>query len=494
MLAAGICTNKVSTPEEEIRPNLNCIAYHIYQAHCRNHSHYTPVPIPCPVGLHRKILFSSLVSAHIIVVGTSLGLARHERLNERHGVLVKIIFYVLYLAIAALVTSWNELLDRDLGDDEDLQRHDEDDDDEHGDLHREHLGVGRDEAEAGGPVKGRPCVAHADDALATYDLRNDLGAEAAIEGNDGLFGIVEQRGLHAGQDHVRWDYKAECEDETEDEDGERLQAYHGGAATGHVGCLLLELAKVVHPGEDAWQEEGQLLSNSEDGSWKNNLLVHAQAWDAAPPGLGARLRNHDVRPGHGHVGHQHGGNDASDAAWEEGNGRERERDEGEEDRVDDEDAEPPEPRWEAALGVEEFQGAAERGGDGLLLGRDRLGLDRGTGLIGIGIDGGKRLEEGIGRLDDKQRGDEAAEGVIDLAGSVSLAGAREEHGTYHHHDEEEADEGRHEHEHHPGGQLDHGSVRSPRRLVVARLIEVRTHAAAQDSPGNVHGQSQEEES
>jgi hypothetical protein len=26
------------------------------------------------------------------------------------------------------------------------------------------------------------------------------------------------------------------------------------------------------------------------------------------------------------------------------------------------------------------------------------------------------------------------------------------------------------------------------------VIEVRTHAAAQDSPGNVHGQSQEEES
>jgi hypothetical protein len=29
-------------------------------------------------------------------------------------------------------------------------------------------------------------------------------------------GIVEKRGLHAGQDDVRWDYKVECEDETEE--------------------------------------------------------------------------------------------------------------------------------------------------------------------------------------------------------------------------------------------------------------------------------------
>ena len=122
-----------------------------------------------------------------------------------------------------------------------------------------------------------------------------------------------------------------------------------------------------------------------------------------------------MSPGHGEIGQQDGSQDSADARRDEGDGGNGAGDEGEEYGVDEVDAETPETCWVTALGLQVSQRPAERGRDGLLLGSDGLSCTIGVERrIGIGIDGGKRLEEGIGRLDHHQSRHDATEGVVDL--------------------------------------------------------------------------------
>lgn len=67
------------------------------------------------------------------------------------------------------------------------------------------------------------------------------------------------------------------------------------------------------------------------------------------------------------------------------------------------------------------QGLAERRGDSFLLDTNAFSVDSGIGIerrIRIGIDGRKRVEERIGRFDNKESGDNTPESVVNLGESV----------------------------------------------------------------------------
>ena len=119
-------------------------------------------------------------------------------IGSLHSPSTRLRYCILYLALAALAITGDDLAEIGLRDGENLNCEDADEDDRHSNLQCEDLGVGLHEADAGGPVKGLPRVGHADDTGAAHDLRHDLSAEAPIEGDDGLVGIVKEPRLARG--------------------------------------------------------------------------------------------------------------------------------------------------------------------------------------------------------------------------------------------------------------------------------------------------------
>ena len=75
---------------------------------------------------------------------------------------------------------------------------------EHANRDEEVLGEQLDKAASGLPVEAPPGIKETNDTSSTHDLANDLSAKGAIEGNDGVLVLGEQRSFDTDQgDHGR---------------------------------------------------------------------------------------------------------------------------------------------------------------------------------------------------------------------------------------------------------------------------------------------------
>ena len=163
-------------------------------------------------------------------------------------------------------------------------------------LHRENLSIGLHESDARIPVKSLPRIKHADDTVAANDLGVDLSAEAAVEGNDGLELVWEERSLDTDQNDGGGDDDQKCESETERKDKENLEDHDPSLAVSGVDEIIRLADEVEGSSEVHWEGDGCLLGDGQDGGWAGNLLPHLDGGDAAVPWLWVGVGDHDVCP------------------------------------------------------------------------------------------------------------------------------------------------------------------------------------------------------
>ena len=90
-------------------------------------------------------------------------------------------------------------------------------------LHQEDLEIGFDKSDTRTPVEGLPSITHANNTTASNDLRDDLAAKAAVERNDRLHLIREERSLNTGQDNIGGDNDQECKNNAKHENTQALE-------------------------------------------------------------------------------------------------------------------------------------------------------------------------------------------------------------------------------------------------------------------------------
>lgn len=266
------------------------------------------------------------------------------------------------------------------------------------------------------PIKALPGIDEADSAGTSEKLGSNLASESAVEGDDGVLVLWQERGLDADEGDVGGQ---DDEEDAGEEGGEDAQHAEDGADGGDVAGIVAD----VDEEEDADGDVGgEVLSCSSDGTGEEDAL-EVLGRDHALPEVRLGWHGDDlVRPccversqdsaGDGK------GNEVADGV--DGAGENSHNNVGKDvggDIVEDEDeaASP----WcpPAGLGLEVAEGVAERGGEGL------LGYERNLGagleevlfgfVMGIALGSGDG-DGGRGCLDHGKRCYDKVQHIVNL--------------------------------------------------------------------------------
>ena len=219
-------------------------------------------------------------------------------------------------SLAILSVTREEILQVLANDQRNLGAHDDDEEERESELHSEDLDISLDKSHTRVPVEGLPRVQHSNDTGPTNDLRDNLSTEAAVEGNDALNLIWEEGGLHTGQNNIGRDDNQESESDGQCKDREALENQDVALSIGVLGVVLWVTDEAISSSEVSWEDDSELLSDSEDGSWASDLLPCLDGWNALVPRLWVRVGDHDVCPGQGESCAKCG---CDDGSKEEGN-------------------------------------------------------------------------------------------------------------------------------------------------------------------------------
>lgn len=271
------------------------------------------------------------------------------------------------------------------------------------------------------PVERPPCIQEANDTSSTHHLANDLATEGAVEGNDGVLVLREDRSFDADQGDHGGEAEEKGADNDEDEKGEDADG-KTSPRRARSNLLLIELVKTHEHGYAEREVQADVRHNGSDGSGDSESLPVALGGHALPEALLGRHADYLVCPDCVYIG-ENGTSDTSDDDGLTGNHRESAVEEGgydaSEERVQNVDAETAEACEATGVGDEVTESCADGRGDGLLVheGDGRAGLEERLllvflvrGLVSRWRDG----DGGHGGLDHAEGGDDFIEHVGDL--------------------------------------------------------------------------------
>lgn len=321
-----------------------------------------------------------------------------------------------------------ELAERRAHDSEDLESQDVRNDYDQAGDDEESLDVELDEAAARLPVEAAPCVHEADDASAAHELGDDFAAEGAVEGDDCVLVLGEDGGLDAdeGDDCGDAEEQGACDGEDEESDdaddqGDPLRALVS------LEVLVLELVETEEHAEPGAEVDGDVGHGGLDGGGEREGLPVALGGNALPEGLLCGCADNLVGPCGVDVcdGCAGESGDEDGLAGDVGErAREELGDEGEDHGVEDVEAKTAEAGKAATVGNEVPDGAADAGGNRLLVdeGDGRASLEQTLLLLLVtGLVGGRGDGNGSdGALHHAECGDNLLEHVRNLC-LVSLA-------------------------------------------------------------------------
>lgn len=370
--------------------------------------------------------------------------------------------------VALLLSLSQELANSRTHDSKDLKDHDVGQDNAEEGQDEENLDPKLDKAAASLPVEALPGIEELDIAGATEDLRHDLAAKGAVEGDNGVLILWQDRGFHADESGDGGEAQEDGGAEGDANDGDDAGNNRGPLCTAVVAeILVLQAVQAEKDGEELDDEERNVGHGGIKGSNRRQELPVRAGGDTLQElgvcGCGDDL----VRPGGMEVG-THGTADSADEDEAEGNREEEAGKDGIEDVGAAADAEAPddakpqatEAGKTAGLRDEVAKGAPDGRGNGLLVdegaGRGRLEealLDILGG--GRGFVGGRYGDGGGGRLNHAERGHNIFERVLDLgAVSNSLTPKGHSVSSYQADEQDDGEEGDGNHAHSPRRYLD----------------------------------------
>jgi hypothetical protein len=301
---------------------------------------------------------------------------------------------------------------KDVGDEEEGSDHDERDLDEK-----------LDQAAASLPVEAAPCVQEPNLAAAAVHLRDGLAVKGAVEGDNGVLILGQDRCLDADQSH-----NGRQAQEQRAEDGENGDADDTHRETGQLaGTVPYELLRVlaVQAKESAdtdGQVHGQVGHAGGDGGREGERRPVALGRETLPEALCRGHGDDAVCPDSVKVGEDCAGESADKdglARYTRKSSIEKLSSQKEGQTVDGMNPEAPEACEGAGVGDNVLDSGADARGDGLLVdeGNSRTSLKKAFLLVLVAGFGGRwRDGDGsVGRLDHAERGDDFLEHVRELA-------------------------------------------------------------------------------
>ena len=304
-----------------------------------------------------------------------------------------------------------------------------DEEDGGNDLDRKDLDIKLDQPPPAFLVKSLPCIKHANAAIAAQDLRLDLSTKGPVEGHNGLILFWKHRSLHTLEGDLGWDDNADesaAGDEYYEDHFDQGDLLHSLG----IAAVCLWVAKLVLNREKQTSGDihGSLLGDSEDSSWKEDVLGCLEGRKATVPGLGRRVRYDDVGPDHLNAAEANSCDNRDDSAETAICGSEEANDGAVNEVVNQGNVETAETGEWAAYGAEMLDCGTELGCDrrsldeeefglkflevlllGLLILREKRSINFGRFILDNGLEGSSSRG-----LDHGQSSHEIAIGVIDL--------------------------------------------------------------------------------
>jgi hypothetical protein len=312
----------------------------------------------------------------------------------------------------------------DLGADKskDLKGKDVSDEEEGSDHDERGLDEELDETTTSLPVEAAPGVQEADLAAAAVHLRDSLAVEGAVEGDNRVLVLGQDRGLDADQGYHGGQAQEQRAEDGEDGDADDAHGETGQLASAVAYELLRVLAVQAKEGADAdGQVYGHVGHAGGDGGRESERLPVALGRKALPEALCRRHGDDTVGPDSVEVGEDCAG-ESADKDRLAGNRRESSLEKrGGQNKgkaVDGMKPETPETCKGTGVGDDVVDGGADARGDGLLVdeGDGRASLEETLLLALVGrLRCGWRDGDGsVGRLDHAERGDDFLEHVREL--------------------------------------------------------------------------------
>lgn len=295
--------------------------------------------------------------------------------------------------------------------DEDNAGHDQ------GNLHEE-----LDETATSLPVEAAPSVKEANNAGATHHLLDDLATEGAVKRHNGVLLFGQDGSLNADQGDHGWKAKEEGSEDGEDENGDDTHDERGPLCTFVVGeVLLLKLVQSEEHAEASDHVKADVGHSGLNSSGNGKSLPLFPGRDTLPEGLGSGHADDLVCPCSVEVGDKGTRDTSNDDGLCGDRGKRGAEELGRHHKAESVDAmllDTTEASPAASVSDEMLNGAADAGGDGLLVDES----DGGSGLkkaflllvVARLVCGGRYSDGGDGALDHTERGDDRLKHVGQL--------------------------------------------------------------------------------
>lgn len=206
-----------------------------------------------------------------------------------------------------------------LGKENELRDDDGSHESEGGDGDGKDLDVENDQAAPSSARKAAPGVLHGGVALATDDAGLNLVLEGAVEGDDGVSLLGDQRGLDANEDDAGGDDNDDLEGDADDGDDDALPGVGGLGLAAELQVREVEAEEVADSDGDPGRE---LLGDPVDDDRADSGVEGAlEGREAGPEVQGAPGRDDNVDPGSAELDKRQGGEkgpDGGDSGVEEG--------------------------------------------------------------------------------------------------------------------------------------------------------------------------------